>query len=550
MSRINLIGNPSLKTDTTGWSTLGTGTTISRISTDSFFGNTCLQVTKAAVSSSGALYTAATVAASTIYTASLYVKVPAGQETSGLTLSVSWYDGSSTLISTSSGVLTTVTSATADSGWTRLAVTATSPSSAVTARLQIVQPTAGTAGKLFLVDAALLEQSSYAGQYFDDFTQDQETTAVNNAMRPVPYPNITGMQLNADVNINGLVLNTIDEDNIVWVCTDIGGWWGPTSGDIQDLPRGLGDGSYDVVGRYTARQITLSGTILPPSSSYIDSARNKLVKAIDLVRKNGWLLADESPVKGALVRLSGQPSITVVNARGRMEFSIGLRAPDPIKYHYDTTQVDGYTKATITSGGSATFNNIGNTNVTTLLTVTGPFTANSVIKNTTTGQSIKMLTALSDAGGTIGTVTGAQRVTTDGVKYATLSLASSYPVAVGDAITVASVGNSFDGSFTVYSVNFTSSTTVDVTYVNPAASDYAYASASGTVTLTNKEYLTIDTYNRDVFLNKNTVGSRQLLDTLIDWLVLQPGNNTLSITDAGSNTTGTLEVKFRSGWIG
>jgi hypothetical protein len=483
-----------------------------------------------------------------VYSASLYVKIPVGQEAASLRLYIYWHDSVGTQLSSTAGALIPVTS---DDGWVRLGVTGTAPTDAVIGRVRLYQPTAGTAGQKFLVDAALFEQSAYVGQYFDELTQDQETTKVNSGMRPVPYPNITGMQLNADVNLNGLILNTIDEDGIVWVCTGIDGWWGQSSSDVQDLPRGLGDGSYDVVGRYTARQLNLSGVILPPDPSYIDAARNKLVKAIDLVRKNGWLLADEAPVKGALVRLSGKPSIDVVNARGRMEFSIGLRAPDPIKYHYDTTVEDGFTKATITSGGSATFNNIGNTNVCVLMTVTGPFTANSKIKNTTTNQTIKMITALSAAGASVGTVTAVQRVTTDGVKYATVSLASSYPLAVGDAITVASVGNSFDGNFTVYSISFTSSTTFDVTYVNSAAaSDYAYATATGTVTLTNKEFMTLDTYNRDVFLNNNTTGSRQLLDTLIDWIVLQPGNNTITVTDAGSETTGTVEVKFRSGWIG
>ena len=548
MSRVNLISNPSLKTDTTNWSALGSGTTIARITTDGFFGSTCLEVTKPAIASAGTAWTSAATTVGSVYSASLYVKIPVGQEAASLRLYIYWHDSGGTNLSSTSGALIPITS---DDGWVRLGVTGTAPTDGVIGRVRLYQPTAGTAGQKFLVDAALFEQSSYIGQYFDDLTQDEENTKVNSGMRPTPYPNITGMQLNADVNINGLILNTIDEDGIVWVCTGIDGWWGQSSSDVQDLPRGLGDGSYDVVGRYTARQLNLSGVILPPDPSYIDAARNKLVKAIDLVRKNGWLLADESPVKGALVRLSGQPSINVVNARGRIEFEIGLRAPDPIKYHYDTTVDEGFTKATITSGGSATFNNIGNTNVCALMTVTGPFTADSLIKNTTTNQTIKMITALSAAGATVGTVTAAERVTTGGVKYATVSVASSYPLAVGDAITVASVGNDFDGNFTVYSISFTSSTTFDVTYVNSAAAaNYSYATATGTVTLTNKEFMTLDTYNRDVFLNNNTTGSRQLLDTLIDWIVLQPGNNTITVTDAGVETTGTVEVKFRSGWIG
>lgn len=548
MSRVNLVSNPSLKTDTLGWSALGSGTTIARITTDGFFGTTCLEVTKPAITSAGTAWASAVTVPGLVYSASLYVKIPDGQETSSLRLYIYWHDSGGTQLSYTAGVLTEVAST---DGWIRLGVTGTAPTSAVIGRIRLYQPTAGTAGQKFLVDAALFEQSDYIGQYFDDLTQDQENTKVNNAMRPTPYPNITGMQLNADINLNGLILNTIDEDGIVWVCTGIDGWWGQSSSEVQDLPRGLGDGSYDVVGRYTARQINLTGSILPPSPSYIDAARNKLVKAIDLVRKNGWLLADEAPVKGALVRLSGQPSIDVVNARGRMEFSIGLRAPDPIKYHYDLTKADGYTSATITAGGSATLTNTGNTNVCVLMTATGPFTAGSRIKNTTTNQTITMITALSAAGASVGTVTAAERVTTDGVKYATVSLASTYPLAAGDTVTIASVGNSFDGTFVVDSVAFTSSTTFDVTYIyTGAAADYPYATATGTVTLTGKEFLTLDTYNRDVFLNNNTTGSRQLLDTLIDWIVLQPGDNVISVIDAGVATTGTVEVKFRSGWIG
>lgn len=547
MSRVNLVSNPSLKTDITGWSALGTGTTVARITTDGFFGSTCLQVTKPAISSAGTAWGSAVTVPGLSYAASLYVKIPVGQEASSLRLYIYWHDSGGTQLSSTAGTLTAVTS---DDGWVRLGVIGTAPSSAVIGRIRLYQPTAGTAGQTFLVDAALLEQSSYIGRYFDDQTQDQETTRVNATLRPVPYPAITGMQLNADVSINGLVLNTIDEDNIVWVCTGIDGWWGQPTPEIQDIPRGLGDGSYDVVGRYAARQIVLTGAILPPDASYIDAARNKLVKAIDLVRKNGWLLADELPTKGALVRLSGIPSIDVVNARGRMEFSIGLRAADPVKYHYNDTDVDGYTKVSVSANGSGTANNIGNTNVTAIFTMSGPFSANTVIRNTTTGQSINVVTALSGAGASVGTVTAALRETDNGTKYATLSVASTYPLAAGDTITVSSVGNSFDGTFVVYDSYATSSTTIDIIYVNPAASDYAYAAASGSVVLTNKETLTIDTYTRNVFFNQNTVGSRQNLDTLIDWITLQPGDNTITITDGGALTTGTLEVKYRSGWIG
>jgi len=59
MSRINLIGNPSFKTDTTGWSALGSGTSFVRSTTDGFFGSTCLEVTKPAIASAGVAWSSA-----------------------------------------------------------------------------------------------------------------------------------------------------------------------------------------------------------------------------------------------------------------------------------------------------------------------------------------------------------------------------------------------------------------------------------------------------------------------------------------------------------
>jgi hypothetical protein len=322
----------------------------------------------------------------------------------------------------------------------------------------------------------LLEASAYTNDYLDNTSLGQEMAAVHTALRPVPYPYITGMQLNADVSINGLVLNTIDENNVVWVCTDIQGWWGHAPSEIQDVPRGLGDGSYDVNGRYTARQIELTGVILPPNTTYLQAAKDKLIRAVDLVRSKGWLLTDEGPTRGSMVRLSGTPTFLTVNARGRTEFSIGLKSADPIKYQWDYSTSDGYTSVSATAGSTATANNIGNTNVTGVFKLTGPISANSVVYNLTTGKQISMLTALQDAGASVGTVTGASRTTTNGVTYATLTLSSAYKLAAGDIVTVASVGYGFDGTFTVYSTSVVSSGVLNVTYVNPGTIDYVSGS--------------------------------------------------------------------------
>lgn len=550
MARSNLIINPTFKVGTADWYSVPVGYgSLARITSDGFFIKTALEITKSSQSSAG-VATAALIPVSvgSSYALSAYVKVPEGEEDSGLRVSITWLqsDGTTT-VSVSNGATADVF---AGDDWIRLAVVATAPSNAVYARVSVVQPTAGTNGKKFLLDAVLLEQSSYVGNFFDDVTQAAENQIVNTGLRPVEYPAVTGMQLNADVQINGLTLNTIDENGIVWVCTGINGWWGLPPSEIQDIPRGLGDGSYDVIGRYAARQIELTGVILPPNSAAVDAARDKLVRAIDLVRRNGWLLTDEAPIKGAQVRISGQPNIEVVNPRGRMEFSIGLRAPDPIKYHWNAEDADGYSFIDIDANSSGTATNIGNTDVTAIFTLTGPFSTGTIIKNTTTGQAIATTTALSGPGAAVGTVEAAERVTVDGVKYATLSLASSYPLAPGDTITVEDVGDDFDGIFEVVEVTVTSSTSLDVTYVNPVLSDFALATKTGTVVLTNAETLEIDTYNRNVFLNSNTIGSRQYLETMIDWIALQPGANTITVADGDTETDGVLEVRFRSGWIG
>jgi hypothetical protein len=199
--------------------------------------------------------------------------------------------------------------------------------------------------------------------------QGLETTIVNNALRKMPTPYISGLKLNADINLNGLVLNTIDENNVVWVCTDIKGWWDLPEPEVPDIGRGLDDGSYNVRGRWKARVITVEGSILPPHPDYITAARAKLIDALStLVYLGGLLSVDEGPMKYAKVYLVGQPVMDVKNARGRIDFSIQLRAGDPVKYSWNPASTDGYylssvfsfkTSGSITnvvaSGGSVTY---------------------------------------------------------------------------------------------------------------------------------------------------------------------------------------------------
>lgn len=397
--RINLVVNPSFKSDTTGWSAVGGGlTSISRITTDAYFGNSCLEVTKAAAGNTGIAASARiAVSASTPYAVSAWVKVPAGQETSTLQIQVIWYTAvtAGSPISTATSELIEVS---AGDDWVRLMDVVSAPAGAGGALIYIIQPTAGTSGKKFLVDAILFEQSSYVGEYFDDITQAKENYYVRRGLSAVKEPHLTGMELRADVTIGNLILNTVDEDGVVWVCTDIDGWWNHPEPEVEDIPRGYGDGSYQVRGRYASRDITLTGVFLPPDKSYVANARSKLIKETDLVYVSGWLKTNENPTKASLVRLSGRPEITTVNARGRTEFTIGLRAADPLKYEWYYDDELGYRKtviacenALVPGTGTGTVNNTGNAYAPVVLEVRGTFVGPGVITNVTTGEFITVV---------------------------------------------------------------------------------------------------------------------------------------------------------------
>lgn len=545
MARTNLIVNPSFKTNTTGWSLTGSST-IARVTYDSFFGDSCLEITKAATSSSGAVTTnRIAVTGSTSYAVSAYVKVPAGQETGTLRINVAWYTALSggSLISTSN---TTSIEVVDGVDWTRLGGVFTSPSNALAALIYVVQPTAGTASKKFLLDAVLLEEDSYVGEYFEDVTQAYENTVVNKGLTKVPYPKITGMQLNADISLGSLVLNTIDEDGVVWVCTDIEGWWTHPEPEVRDIPRGYGDGSYDVRGRYQARVLTLNGVFITPDASYVADARNKLIKNTDLVYVGDWLRTNENPTKASYVRLSGRPEIKTVNARGRTEFSIGLKAPDPLKYEWYDAHELGYRSVSIAGqsaspvvSGSGTVTNTGTAYAPVVLQVTGPVTGPATIFNETTNETITIIGSLRG----ILTPTVSNKALTNNV--ATLTTSAAHGLLAGDEIVVTGVDSTFNGTFTILTVP----TTTTLTYAK-TATNVSSASASGTITF-GPDILEVDTRDHEVSLNGDAIGKRGLIDVLSEWILLAPGDNLFSFYDDGNaNSTAVLDVFYRSAWLG
>lgn len=529
-------------------------------------------------------------------------------------------------------------------------------------------PLTNTLDERFLVYG---ENGYGAYLYPDENSQDNENAIVRRALTPVPQPHLTGMKLKADVSLGSLVLNTIDSNGVVWVCTDIDGWWSHPDPDIPDVTRGWRDGSYDARGRWQARQLTLNGSFLPHDPSLLPAARDTLIRATNLVYTGAWLKTQENPTRASYVRLSGKPGITTVNARGRTDFSIGLRAADPIKYSWNESDPDGYdlettparklgTVSTISyptfdqrvaaglpgdlypngapvplvkgnidlsnrplvanygvvdtlqvyryndgsnevliplvvggaivsvataistytstgqhlgkfaSGnwqdaetyatnlqniqdawlevvnytydgqtGSVDVDNVGNVDVSMFLEVTGPITGDATIVNETTGEVLTIISPL--RGAEARTVT--TKILTSNI--ATLTFSSTHTIVAGDMVTISGVDSVFNGEYEVTNVPASN----QISYVVTASNVPSTASTGSAVRAA--DILEIDTYEREVAYNGVIVGSRVKVDTLTDWLVLTDGVNTITFTDEGnSQSTASLKVFYRSGWIG
>lgn len=616
----NLIPNPSFTDGTTSWASAGTGTTLTGMSDGGYSSTYYLRVNKTAGNSNTGTttnVTSITVTVGSSYTASAYVKVPTGAESGSFVVSTSYYtSGDSIVGSAYPSTARTISSA---DGWVRLQVTQVAPATAAYAKISVLQTTATTSNDIYYVDAVQFENSLLATQFKDSYSQTQETDITNDGMRkllegdPDTKPYITGLKLEGDISINGLVLNTIDQNKVVWVCTDIDGWWNLPDPEIPDIPRGLDDGSYDVRGRWKARDLVLKGSILPPTPAYGVVARQTLVEALALVYTGGWLLVNEGTIKSAYVRLYGKPTIENINARGRIDFTLPLRSVDPVKYSWNPNDANGITTTNLTAVAignttSTTIVNDGNTNVTAVFSITGPLTAPAYIKNTTTGDTIKIIKSLRSNSYVAAT---SLRSRTSGVS--TLTTTAAHKFLVGDQITVANVAiTTFNGTFTItaadtstvsyvdlgkvitsatltsnvvtvtaashgfantasiyisnlgypydgtYSISNALTNTfqysrtaadADTAYDGKASMDVASGADVADATLTNTDTLQIDTYNTTVLYRGLPDAARSTVDVDVDWIKLQPGPNNI-ILEKTAGTPGSATIKYKSGWIG
>jgi hypothetical protein len=525
MARLNLIYNPSFRQGLAGWEVVS-GASIEVSAARAFYGVDSLKVTKSALAGSG-VTTAnfINVEPSKAYAVSAYTAVDLGTPSADLVLKVTWYTSSNTIIS--ENVSTTVVVDPTD-GFFRLTGVYVAPGSAAKAKVSVIEPSSGSAGTYFYVDAVMFEQSSFVGGFIDNLSQAAENAIVNRGLSRVPPSHIGGMDLNADITIGDLVLNTIDEAGTLWVCTDIGGWWVQADPEIPDIPRGVEDGSYEVTGRYAARQLVLSGVMIPSSSDNLGAARNRLVEATNLVRRGAWLRTNEEPTRAAYVRLSGRPQIETVNARGKTVFSIGLRAADPIKYEWNDSDPDGYTTVDITgSSGGGMVVNKGTADVTGIFTLTGPLGLNSTIYNEATDETITIVQPLRGSNA-VAAVTNSELYN----NIATLTASAPHNLRIGDVITVSGVGAPFDSVNETFLVTAASDQIPYTVSYDRVAIDRPYVVATGAVGLANSDILEIDTYDRSVKFNGESVGHRSKVETLVDWIRFTPGINNLVLDDS------------------
>lgn len=453
----NLLTNPSFIANTTGWSGLaisgGTTPTISTDTSDPLYGTGfSAKVTFATTSPFSGLITndsfRVAVNGGETYTLSAYVKVPIGQASSEFKLRAYFYTASS------GGSNTTLDSAptkiTSHDGWVRLVFTFEVPTSAAYThfRAYIFRSTTTDpgVGYNFLVDAVQLQTGSEATPLIYD--QGQKNKLVDKALTSVYIDHLTGMKLKADIRLGDFVFNRIDEYGVVWVIDNIQGWWSLPDIEMQDLPRGWGDGSYTSYGRYSARQLTITGSfILQDADTQLEGARARLINAINLVKKDAWLVLDEEIPKALKVRVSGTPEISTTNARGRTDFSIGLVSADPIKYKWADARGDGYALATANSNAEVvTIRNEGNTPVSAVFEIIGPTTGPVSIFNKTSEQLIDVIYKLDKYKSF--TVSGSQ--VSDGNLVFTTS--DTHGFSVGDAVDVLNVIDTFDIASVVCSV--------------------------------------------------------------------------------------------------
>ena len=415
MTTYNLIPNPSFLANTTGWSANASGAgatapTLSLDSSDPLYGTGySAKVTIASGGPYGGLWSATgyrvPITAGNDYTFSAYVKVPVGNDKTDFSLRGYFYNASTGGVNTYvQSIPQTISSF---DGWVRLVFTFTIPSTFTISSTNYTpthfvgfvfrNSSVAAVGYTFLVDAIQLETGTTANLFTYD--QGQKNKLVDRSLTNVYIDHLKGMKLKADIRLGDFVFNRIDEYGVVWVVTDIDGWSNLPDVQMQDFPRGWGDGSFTSYGRFGARQITITGSFLvQDADTQLDAARERFIEAVNLVKKDAWLIMNEGTPKAVKVRLSASPDLKTTNARGRTDFSIGLVAADPIKYKWDDARDDGYKLVKVNNNPTTytTIRNEGNTPVPVIFEIVGPTTGSTSLFNKTSEDLLGVISKLKD----------------------------------------------------------------------------------------------------------------------------------------------------------
>jgi hypothetical protein len=122
---------------------------------------------------------------------------------------------------------------------------------------------------------------------------------------------------------------------------------------------------------------------------------------------------------------------------------------------------------------------------------------------------------------------------------------------VGDVITISGVTTSGSPRTTLNNdigVTISNVTANTITYTGLTSGTLTDLATDGAIGLDSADTLVVDTYNKSALFNGSATNARSYIDALVDWIVLQPGNNTITFTDSGGTTD--MPVEYRSGWIG
>lgn len=184
--RTNLVKYPSAESGTTGWTgTDSPGMTFAVSSAQSYSGTKSYECTSAAagvLDRYGLHMEGSAATPGTTYTGSVYVRAASTTASAYVTL-IFWNSGGGFISATGGAV-----SADSSTAWGRRTVTATAPAGTAFVTLGIIWFVAA-AGEVHYFDAAMIEEGSTVGAYFDGSTSGYEWTGTAHASTSRTYTN-------------------------------------------------------------------------------------------------------------------------------------------------------------------------------------------------------------------------------------------------------------------------------------------------------------------------------------------------------------------------